>query len=286
VLRLSQSVRFVTLFFAFGIGHCSGQDFIPAEQQAQRNAFFSERVNRISTIISDAASSNWGDSEKANAIWVEAVKKSMEEFQLLASRIDRRHLVNKYIDRLGSEGDLSDFAILVSLGRHGVPSQSANSGLASQDQRATLNEEIDFYRSQQLLVAECQCRHFLRNRDSLKRYAHFLVWAGFLDRQSWRQYKSAAATSLGTDEYWWHARNALVLMEISGERADGEIGPGEIGSRFHEWLGAASEFDIDLPESKSVKHPFPNWSQKLPIAGSEFRAIFDRRILLPRDLAP
>jgi len=168
MLRLSQSVRFVTLFFAFGIGHCSAQDFISAEQEAMRNAFFSERVNRVSTIISDAASSNWGDSEKANAIWVEAVKKSMEEFQLLASRIDRRHLVNKYIDRLGSEGDLSDFAILVLLGRHGVPSQSASSGLASQDQEATLNEEIDFYRSQQLLVAESQCRHFLRNRDSLK----------------------------------------------------------------------------------------------------------------------
>ena len=152
----------------------------------------------------------------------------MDEFQLLASRIDRRYLVNKYIDRFGSEGDLSDFAILVSLGRHGVPSQSASSGLASQDQEATLNEEIDFYRSQQLLVAESQCRHFLRNRDSLKRYAHFLVWAGFL----------------------------------------------------------VSEFDIDLPESKSVKHPFPNWSEKLPIAGMEFRAIFDRRILLPREIAP
>jgi hypothetical protein len=53
--------------FAFGIGHCSAQDFISAEQEAVRNTFFSERVNRVSTIISDAASSNWGDSEKANA---------------------------------------------------------------------------------------------------------------------------------------------------------------------------------------------------------------------------
>ena len=40
MLRLSQSVRFVTLFFAFRIGHCSAQDFISAEHEAQRNAFF------------------------------------------------------------------------------------------------------------------------------------------------------------------------------------------------------------------------------------------------------
>lgn len=292
VIRLSKSeyswpmiCKVTTLTLQFVIAQTllcaagNAQDFVSVDQSVERDTLLKEKTKFITSVIRDAAAANWGDSELVNARWIKAVESSMGEFQVLATRIDRRHLVNKYIEQFGTGDDLADFAILVSLGRHGVPSQSADCGLASQ-QGDRFNEEVDFYRNQQLLVAECQCRRFLKSRESLKRYAHFLVWSGFLNRDSWRQYKSTAAASISTDEYWWHARNALVLMEISGRLPETAIEPGGIKFLFEPWLAEVSEFDVELPESRSLKSPFPTWKERTPIPGSEFRSIYDRRILL------
>lgn len=227
----------------------------------------------VTKAIADAKLPDWDSSQEVNNRWGEVVVTCKRSFEKLLGRPDERVLVRKFVSSFGSGGAESDFAILMAVGRYGIPSHSGNTGLVRAETSSVNKARDDLFRSRQLFVAECQTRLFLEHPERLERYCYFLIWGGFLSKDLFGHYKRNCAERMATGDYWWHARNALVLNCCTGDIRPPKDAD-SIHKHFQEWLGSVSEFEIDVFDRRPTS-PFPDWNGPKPISGQAIRQLYD-----------
>jgi hypothetical protein len=262
--RLTASIVTFAAFWILIPGHASCDE--------SGDALLASVIEEVKNAIPAANLSSWGTSETENTRWAGMIVQCKNAFGRLFGRSDERLLVYKFVSEFGKHGAEADFAIMMAMGRYGVPAQSGNASLVF----ATGPEDSkdDVFKSRQLLVAECQTRLFLKDPDLMDRYTQFLVWAGFLDEFAFTHYKRVATDSMASGAYWWNARNALVLMYCSGDGIEDIKDPESVYKAYVDWLGHVSEIDIEFPDRTTLL-PFSDWTGVTPVPGKAFREIFD-----------
>ncbi len=239
------------------------------------DAIYAGVVKSIVTSFDSAELVDSGIDQESDSKWIARVMDCRAEFNKLLGRRDERVLVRRLFGEFGTRGAKADFAILMAIGRFGLPSQSGNTGLVVKgigvDRTSVKN---DWYRSKQLMVAEIQTEWFISHPDKLERYLYYMIWSGQLKREGFRHYKQCCASGMATGAYWWHARNALLLMSCDNWSGPPIKEANEIHSQFSLWLGSSSEFDITIFDERP-QLPFPDWTGPKPPSGHTLREFYD-----------
>ena len=229
--------------------------------------------------------------QQANDLWGDTMSRCERRFRSLLRTPDRRTLIARFVRHFGTEGDEADFAWLVSFYGGMVDYAPRFTSVFPRKGEAEL-----LAREAQLTIAETQTHMFLAKKDLLRRYSHVYLWCGALRGFMSTMCVAAMRKRIGSEEYWWYARNFLVMAHLTG-RDDLLAGskPEELEPVFWAWYrwyrrsGGYLRFDteqkrwlvdpskrarmevyvpfvqdLELPPYEPARYPFPNWKGRKP----------------------
>jgi hypothetical protein len=203
------------------------------------------------------------NSQESMGLWEESILAIRTQFLTLLEHPNRKFMINRFVRKFGRHGPQADFAWAIALGEFGI-NFGAGKGAGLYQER-NLQEAV--YRAVQLEVAEAQMKYFLQNPALLERYCHFLYWGEWMDAggKMYQTLKHPTMSRLASGEFWWRARDFLVLKLVTDSPCPEGTTPNmlyDIAVRWNEVLSS-------VPPKYNADLPFPDWRGSDPIPGPD-----------------
>jgi len=220
--------------------------------------------------------------------WLSKLTEGHDIFGEITAKQDQQALCD-ILSEFGKHGASADFVILFSAPELNMPiTRQTKIYPITEDEFGISGKD---YEKLQLAACKCQVRNFIENPNLLSRYYMATVW-NFPWKIRTNQGIGALAEATvdgfkedNPEEYWWYARNALVLMEAT-RRTDLLNGakPEDIKQRFSEWVSwfkniapymvpNQNNLQWDISDVRPLRSfssidpplkPFPDWEGESP----------------------
>ncbi len=209
----------------------------------------------------------------ADEFWLVRMNKAEDIFGKL-TRDQNEAALCEAISAFGEYGPYADFILVYGASGINMPLHRDFRIIPiTKDKHGISGQE---YANLQVSACRCFVERLLENPDLLSRYYRAALWneytrlVGSGGLRNWANETERGLKAGDPDEYWWYARNALVLMEATRKTSMLEDAtPDDVGDRYLDWMNWFTErFDYLDPNPGDL-----HWDDSLLNKSNEFRWI-------------